>query len=108
MDLQSGGISFPLKKAGIYLSSSLLPPFHLPFLSNLKGQKQCAYTHAGEGRTKKGQKIKNPNPRTKSLLHKRRYACTQNATRDREMQMKQRKQTAFGHSDTETKSIKEN
>lgn len=45
MDLQSGGISFPSKKAGIYLSSSLLPPFHSPFLSNLKGLEQHAYTH---------------------------------------------------------------
>lgn len=81
----------PLNESWHTLIFLSLSTFHSPFLSNLKGHKQRAYAYAGEGRTKKGQKNKNSNPRTKSQLHKREYVCTQNATRDREMQMKQKK-----------------
>lgn len=81
----------PQRKLTYTCHPSPLPFFHLPFLGNLKGHEQCAYTHAGEERTKKGQKNKNPNQRTRNQLHKREYACTHNATRDREIQMKQRK-----------------
>jgi len=51
---------------------------------------KCSYTCWWE-KEKKKKNNQNPNYTTKSQLHKREYAWTWDATRDREMHMKQRK-----------------